>query len=195
MYPYFCKVDPDAMFIEPVKPDFELPDEYIVAHTTGGHQQYRGYKHMDMALTNIGYPVIQVGGQDDIVCREAEVDLRGKLTWRQTAWVMKNAKCAVVIDSYPSHLAGALGTPVVVIYGPAPARVTGPRGDESKIINLEPNKLDVCPNLTNCWGDPGGKQCTSPCINTVSPMKVRKAVKELLQREEARDDTPDEMSQ
>lgn len=195
MYPYFCKIDPDDIFIEPAKPDYELPDEYIVAHTTGGSHQYRGYKHMDMALTNIGYPVVQVGGQDDIVCREADLDLRGKLTWRQTAWVMKNAKCAVVIDSYPSHLAGALGTPVVVLYGPAPARVTGPRGDESKIINLEPNKLDVCPNLTNCWGDPAGKQCKSPCINTLSPMKVRKAVKQLLQREEEKNDTPDEMPQ
>lgn len=188
MYPYFTKVEPDEIFIEPVKPKIPLPkEEYIVVHTTGGSMEYRGYKHMDMAVKGLGYKIVQVGSSSDIACREADYDLRGKLTWRETAWVMKNAKAAVVIDSFPSHLAGALGTPVVVLYGPAPARVTGPRGDEARIINLEPNKLDVCPNLTNCWGNPGEKRCTTPCINTVSPMKVRKALKSLLeaQREEA----------
>jgi ADP-heptose:LPS heptosyltransferase len=91
---------------------------------------------------------------------------------------MKRAKAAVVIDSFPSHLAGALGTPVVVLYGPAPARVVGPKGDPNKIINLEPNKLDVCKSLTNCWGT--DKTCTSSCINTISPLLVKKALKSLL---------------
>jgi ADP-heptose:LPS heptosyltransferase/glycosyltransferase involved in cell wall biosynthesis len=185
MYPYFCKVEEGDMFIDLVEPEVELPEEYIVVHTTGGHKQYRGYKHMDTAVKGLGYDIVQVGGGDDLACKIATLDLRGKLTWRETAWVMKNAKVAVVIDSYPSHLAGALGTPVVVIYGPAPARVTGPRGDEEKIINLEPNKLDVCPNLTNCWGSPGERKCTTPCINTVNPMTVRKSVKKLLQPPEA----------
>lgn len=60
---------------------------------------------------------------------------------------MKMAKAAVVIDSYPAHLAGAVGTPAVVLFGPAPARVTGPRSDDAKIICLEPNHLDVCPEV------------------------------------------------
>jgi ADP-heptose:LPS heptosyltransferase len=90
----------------------------------------------------------------------------------------------VVIDSFPSHLAGALGTPVVVLYGPAPARVTQPRGDKERIINLEPNMLDVCNILSHCWSTPpsGKKKCTSPCINTISPLKIINAVKKLLDK-------------
>jgi glycosyltransferase involved in cell wall biosynthesis len=181
MYPYFTKVKPDDIYIKPVDPGLDLPPEYIVVHTTGGDPYYRTYKAMDVVIDKIGFPVIQIGGASDFACRKADFDLRGKLTWRQTAWVMKGAKAAVVIDSYPAHLAGALGTPVVVLFGPAPARVTAPRGEESKIICLEPNKLDVCPNLTNCWGRPGEERCKAPCILTISPLKVRKALKTLLE--------------
>jgi ADP-heptose:LPS heptosyltransferase len=86
----------------------------------------------------------------------------------------------VVIDSFLSHLAGALNTPAVVLFGPAPARVTGPKGNPEKLIFLEPNKLDVCPIMTNCWGKAGETQCDSPCINTINPLVVAKALKELL---------------
>jgi ADP-heptose:LPS heptosyltransferase len=139
---------------------------------------------MGMALKDLGIPIVQIGGAEDLVCQGADVDLRGKLTWRESAWVMKNARAAVVIDSFPSHLAGALAVPVVVLYGPAPARVTGPRGDPEKIINLEPNKLDVCPNLTNCWGIQDQQKCRTPCINTITPMRIRRALKELLKTTE-----------
>lgn len=205
MYPYFCKVKADDMFIQEVGPrffednnqpikisnnipedsmfDFEKED-YIVIHTTGGQSEYRTYEHMDIVLKTINIPIIQVGGPEDKACQKATIDLRGKLTWRETAWIMKRAKAAIVIDSFPSHLAGALGTPVIVLFGPAPARVTGPIG-EGKIVNLEPNKLDVCPISSNCWGNPppGHKKCTTPCINSINPMLVRKELKKLLGEE------------
>jgi len=189
MYPYFCKVEPDEFFIQEVTPtDAKIPigyrslfdslEGFIVVHTAGGHI-YRQYKHMDMAVKNIGLPVVQIGGRADPACNEAALDLRGKLTWRESAWVMKRAKAAVVIDSFPAHLAGALGTPVVVLFGPAPARVVGPVG-KGPIICLEPDKLAVCPSLTNCHGS--GK-CQSPCINSINPMAIRKALKGLLEGE------------
>lgn len=177
MYPYFCKVSPNPMYIELVKPDIELPEEYVVVHTTGGSPRYRGYTHMDIVATGLGIPVVQIGGEGDIACNKVQLDLRGKLSFRETAYVMKNAKAAVVIDSFPSHLAGAVGTPAVVLFGPAPARVVGPIGHENMIF-LEPNKLDVCRALTNCWGS--DIECKSPCINTISPLKVKKALKEFL---------------
>lgn len=182
MYPYFCKVEPDDIFIDLQEPECssDLPSEYIVVHTTGGSVEYRSYKNMGMVVKSLGIPTVQIGGSDDLVCQDVDLDLRGRLTWRETAWVMKNAKAAVVIDSFPSHLAAALAVPVVVLYGPAPARVTRPKGNPELIINLEPNKLDVCPNLTNCWGKPGEQRCRTPCINTITPMRIRKALKELM---------------
>jgi len=198
MYPYFCKVDADDLVIEQVKPEAQMiamaefkarksgridifkkwPDEYIVVHTTGGSQKYRSYPHMDVALKGIGLPVVQIGGPSDIRCK-SDLDLCGKLTWRESAWVMANAKAAVVIDSFLSHLAGAVGTDAVVIFGPAPPRVVGPKAQGCKIINLKPDMLKVCSSMTHCWST--NQNCNSPCIHTISPMAVKKALKELLE--------------
>jgi len=193
MYPYFCKVDADDLSIVPKEPSiFNFADDYnederyveypgdhnyIVVHTTGGNAKYRSYPHMDVALKGIGLPVIQIGGPSDIRCK-SDLDLCGKLTWRESAWVMAHAKAAVVIDSFLSHLAGAVGTDAVVLYGPAPPRVVQPKAQGCKIINLKPDMLKVCSKMTHCWGE--NPQCNSPCIHTISPMVVKKALKELL---------------
>jgi len=178
MYPYFCKVEADNMFIEQVKPSVDLPGgDYIVVQSSGGTSEIRTYKHMDLVLRGLDFPVVHIGGTSDMACHEATLDLRGKLLWRETAWVMARARAAVVMDSFPAHLAGALGTPVVVLYGPAPARVTGPRSDNGKVINLEPNWLDVCPVVAACYGK---GSCSSPCINSINPMTVRESLCEFL---------------
>lgn len=187
MYPYFCNVKADDMFIECVKPtDIDLPEKYIVVHSTGGSIEYRSYAHMNTVVEKMPYPVIQIGGTTDRKVSGC-TDLRGKLSFRETAYVMKHAEAAVTIDSFPAHLAGVLGTPVVVLFGPAPARVTQPKGDKSKIICLEPNMLDVCNILHHCWSTPpeGKIKCTSPCINTISPLLIIESVNKLLKEKEA----------
>jgi len=35
--------------------------------------------------------------------------------------------------------------------------------------------------MTNCWGKAGENQCDSPCINTINPLIVVKALKELME--------------
>jgi len=188
MYPYFTNVEPDDLFIDPVKPKVHpapllsismgtLVTEYIVVHTTGGSKKYRSYPHMDMVLKDIGLPVVQLGGPGDLRCK-SDLDLCGKLTWQESAWAMKHAKVAVVIDSFLSHLAGAVGTDAVVIYGPAPPRVVQPRAQGCKIVNLKPDMLKVCRSMTHCWDQ--NMSCDSPCIHTINPMDVRKALEGLL---------------
>ena len=182
LYPYFCKVEADEMHIELVDPKLDLPEDYIVVQTAGAQKRYRTYKHMDAVMQMMpNKKFIQLGSGKDLACRNVTLDLREKLSWRESAWVMKNARAAVVIDSFLSHLAGVLNTPAVVLYGPAPARVTGPRGPQERIINLEPNKLDVCPITANCWGQPGKNQCVSPCINTINPMIVVQSLNKLME--------------
>jgi len=192
MYPYFVNVDPDEIFISPNPPitgimgimpaGANIGDGYIVVHTTGGSKEYRSYSHMDMVLQDIDMPVVQLGGPGDLRCK-SDLDLCGKLTWRESAWVVQNAKAAVVVDSFMSHLAGAVGTDVVVLYGPAPARVVQPRmKGGAKLVNLEPDMLQVCAPLSHCWSTPQRNKvkCTSPCINTISPFDVSKALEGLL---------------
>jgi len=186
MYPYFTKVEPDEMFIVKNVPEkyaqlITDSEPFIVVHTTGGVAS-RTYKHMDTVISGIDtHKVIQIGGHTDFICRKADVNLMGKLSWSETAYVMALADAAVVIDSYPAHLAGAVHTPAVTLFGPAPARVTGPRSDKAPTVFLEPNHLDVCPEMGFCYGN----VCQSPCINTISPLKVKKALKELLFQSES----------
>lgn len=180
MYPYFCGVPSDEMFIGQKEVDAELPDEYYIVHTTGGQAEYRTYSHMDVVIKRLGGYAIQIGGKNDLACKEAHIDLRGKLSFRETAWVMAKAKGAIVIDSFPAHLAGALGTPVVVLFGPAPARVTAPRAKAGRLVCLEPNKLDVCPITSNCWGSLEHVKCTTPCIDTINPLTVARKFKDLI---------------
>lgn len=193
MYPYFCKVEPGKMFIKKSRPSEDIADllvsqPYIVVQTSGGDKRYRTYEHFEkvLALSGIGSAdtglgVVQIGGTTDRAIRHQNtLDLRGRLTFRESAWVMSRAKAALLIDSFPAHLAGALGTPAVVLFGPAPARVTRPRDDKGVITNLEPNKKDVCPNLTSCWGEANRMACSSPCINTINPFTVSQALKEKL---------------
>jgi len=189
MYPYFCGVEPDDIWIRQQHPAYGnvkviqeavangIQADYIVVHTTGGSKEYRTYPHMDLALKGIGLPVIQLGGASDLRCK-SDLDLCGQLTWQESAWVMKHAKAAVVIDSFLSHLAGAVGTNAVILYGPAPPRVVQPKAQGCEIINLKPDMLKVCKFMGHCWGV--NPQCQSPCINTINPLDIKKTLEGLL---------------
>jgi heptosyltransferase-2 len=76
-------------------------------------------------------PVVVVGGQDDVglgeeIRRAAEggggrqrvVNACGKLTLRQSAALIGRASLLVTNDSAPLHLATAMGTPIVALFGP-----------------------------------------------------------------------------
>jgi ADP-heptose:LPS heptosyltransferase len=171
--------------IEKIKPkDFPYsPNEYVVVNT-GGASEYRKYKHSAMALNNIGLPVVQIGDSTDPACVGA-LDLRDRLSWKESAWVMAHAKVALAVDSFCAHLAGAVDTPAVVLFGPAPARVTKPwYSDERNLICMQPNMPEVCPITSHCYSNTMGRnKCTSPCINTISPMKVRENLCNLIKGE------------
>ena len=186
MYPYFCgRLVPDKMHISISKPShMPLPKEYIIVQTAGGSKEYRTYDHMDAATVDLPLPIVQIGSVEDPRCQNTSLDLRGKLSFKESAWIVKNAKAALVIDSYPAHLCGALEVPAVVLYGPAPARVTHPRDDAGVIVNIEPNRLDACPVMTTCWGAPAKRPCKTPCINTIDPDIVRAAMFNILSPKE-----------
>ncbi len=74
-------------------------------------------------------PVVVVGGQDDVALGEAivravgptgerAVNACGKLTLRQSAALIGRASALITNDSAPLHLATAMGTPVVALFGP-----------------------------------------------------------------------------
>jgi heptosyltransferase-2 len=90
--------------------------------------------------------IVVVGGPED---REAGRDIAardsarihsaaGELSLRASAALIERATMLVSNDSAPLHLAGAVGTPVVAIFGPTvPAFGFGPLGLEDSIVELE----------------------------------------------------------
>lgn len=82
------------------------------------------------------YLPVLIGGSDEVdigeeiasKCRGKILNLCGKLSLLQTAVVLRECALVVSADTGPAHIAVAVGTPVVGLYGPtAPAR-SGPYG-------------------------------------------------------------------
>lgn len=85
-------------------------------------------------------------------------------------------RCAFVVsnDSGPMHIAAAVGTPVLGIYGPTNPALQGPYGKNHVVVRREGLECLGC-NLTKC---PIGH----PCMKELSVDAVWRAVEELLDR-------------
>lgn len=88
-------------------------------------------------------PVVVVGGSDDISLAETivagssghAVSVAGSLSLRASAALISRAAVLVTNDSAPLHLATAVGTPVVAIFGPTiPDFGFGPRGRNDVVL-------------------------------------------------------------
>lgn len=85
-------------------------------------------------------------------------------------------RCAFIVsnDSGPMHIAAAVGTPVLGIYGPTNPTLQGPYGDKHIVIRREGLDCLGC-NLTEC---PIGH----PCMLELSVDEVMKSVEKLIRK-------------
>ena len=101
------------------------------------------------------------------------VDLVGRTTIRELAVVLRRARLLLANDSAPLHLAAALGTPVVGVFGPTSIVRARPYGDGHRAIRVE---LPCSP----CEE----KSCSNPaqyeCLTAVSVDQVVTAAQEVL---------------
>jgi len=107
-------------------------------------------------------------------CRADTVDLSGQLTLKQLAALTGRAKLFVGVDSAPMHIAAAMGTPVVALFGPSGELEWGPWGVASRVIVSEAHACRPCGND----GCGGGK--VSECLTTLPVDRVFAAARELL---------------
>jgi HAD superfamily hydrolase (TIGR01662 family) len=127
------------------------------------------------ALASTGRRVLVTGGPDEraltaSVAGRSGVDLGGRTDLGQLAAVIAGARCAVVANTGPAHLAAAVGTPVVSLFAPTvpfgqwgPYRVPWVRlGDAA--VACRNTRATTCPV-------PG-----HPCLSTVDPGEVVAAV-------------------
>jgi len=104
---------------------------------------------------------------------KAAVDLSGQLTLKQLAALTAQAKCFVGVDSVPMHIAAAMQTPVVALFGPSSDVDWKPWQVTHRVItaaySCRPCGLDGCG---------GGK--VSECLTSISVEEVLSAIKQLL---------------
>src|SRR5207244_4391835 len=105
-----------------------------------GTKRWPGYVELAAALDA---PVVVVGGREDAALAEAVAaaapgrghNAAGALGLRGSAALIGRAAVLVTNDSAPLHLATAMGTPVVAIFGPTvPAFGFGPWGARYRIV-------------------------------------------------------------
>ncbi len=98
----------------------------------------------------------------------------GKTTIKQVAALIERCNLLICNDSGLMHVAVAVGTPVVAIYGPTDLRRTRPLGDQHTIIRHEL----PCSPCFKLEGDEAVKACPHhDCLNTISADEVIYQVK------------------
>lgn len=82
------------------------------------------------------------------------IDLAGKTGLLQLAAILERCHLLVTNDTGTMHIATAVGTPVVALFGPTNPKVTGPWGEKNVVVKKEvscsPCSNRVCPTDHRC---------------------------------------------
>jgi heptosyltransferase-3 len=107
------------------------------------------------------------------LARSHPVDLSGRLTLKGLAALLKRSCLFFGVDTAPMHMAAAVGTPVVALFGPSDWRIWGPLTDKAVVIKKDeefrcaPCKRDGCE---------GSKR--SRCLEVISVEEALAAIHE-----------------
>lgn len=104
---------------------------------------------------------------------EVAIDLAGRLGLRQLAVLLERADLFVGVDSAPMHMAAAVGTPVVALFGPSRDVNWAPWGDGHRVLAVP---LPCRP----CGQDGCGGTKRSLCLELLDPGAVLAAVEAAL---------------
>ncbi|BCA54237.1 putative Lipopolysaccharide heptosyltransferase III [Nitrospira sp. KM1] len=117
---------------------------------------------------------VELAGQVARTAKRAPLVLAGRASLRLFAAVLKRASLFVGNDSGAMHMASAVGTPVVALFGPSNPREWGPRGGPVEVI-YKGIDCRVCFHPTCRRGDQN-------CMQLISVEEVMEAVGRLLGR-------------
>lgn len=92
------------------------------------------FKRTAERLLKAGLSVVTVGGPGDGLDVPGVLDLAGRTSFGRLGALVARCRLFVGNDTGPMHLAVAMGTPVVAIFGPSFPEVYGPRAAKSRVI-------------------------------------------------------------
>ena len=108
------------------------------------------------------------------VARAPTFDLSGQLTLKELAALAARARLFVGVDSAPMHIAAAMGTPTVAIFGPSGEREWGPWHTAHRIV------ASTIHNCRPCGRAGCNDSKVSECLTTLPVGQVLAACLELL---------------
>ena len=107
--------------------------------------------------------------------KEGVVDLTGKTSLLQLAAILERCQILVTNDTGTLHVAAAVGTPVVAIFGPTDPETTGPWGEGHAIVKKEvpcsPCLKRVCPTDHACMKNIGVEDVEEAIVNRLRSME------------------------
>lgn len=189
-YAELCGLRPDdCEFHMATEPTGGLPNEYVVIHAGKTNWAGRNWSPVKFELVanrlrEAGTKVVCVGKGDDygVPC---DLDLRNQIGIKKLAYVIKNAKMFIGIDSFPMHIAQTFDVPGVSFFGSIDPKT------RLYSKNMKPVLAEGLPCLGCHHKKPA--PCTSTidcemrhldCINKVSVDKMMKQIQEVLSRKE-----------
>jgi heptosyltransferase I len=130
----------------------------------------------DSIKTKLNVEVVFTGSEKESIekiialMKSKAVNLGGETSLLDLASIYKKAQLVITTDSGPMHLAVAIGTPVIALFGPTDPQKTGPYGIGHTVISAT---LPCSPCLLkNC--------ATKKCMRNISPEQVMAVIEEKL---------------
>lgn len=135
-----------------LKKGFDNRCPYVVVHPTSRWMfktwRLEGYAQViDHIQQNLGWTVLVTSGPDlkeleavreiNRQCRTKPVDLSGQLNLKQLGCLIAGGMFFFGVDSAPMHIAAAVGTPVLALFGPSGDHMWGPWGEDHLVIKKD----------------------------------------------------------
>lgn len=175
-----------------VRREFGLPERYFVLNPTNSHfrkNDFRSYRSwpeehwrrlIDLLSSRGSEALVLIGSAAErkyleryLKRSDRLVSLAGRTRLDRLAAVIAGARGMITTDTGPSHVAGAVNTPVIVIFGPSDSRRTAPYATSDNRVRVLTAGLECSPcSLTGAIRD-----CPwNRCMHEVTPEAVLREI-------------------
>lgn len=166
-----------------------LDSDLVVGIHPGGRKKLKcwypgGYAELiNRLIRDFAAKIVITGspGEIDLVEKiksqapEKTISLCGKTTLRELASLIRGFDLFITGDSAPMHIASALGTPLVAIFGPSKSWETGPYGNPYRVVEKD------FPCRFTCDENVCKHKVYNECMKAITPDDVYNAAKELIE--------------